>query len=466
MPSVKKQFISLLVACFLLAQTPCAWVHAEESGNESGSAPASKNLQRLVDSGDVQLVEKAPSDAATVVVVSDPGSVSAGEGIFAFLALVAEIAGIVDLGIIAVKLTTKYEMVLLESSKIDDPALRQQHGERLLGEANEELIQDLLGIAGGAEGVEVALRVALKSSKGIRDAFRQLLSFGAKATSKSIIGKIMPIVNIALLPDTIDSITQNLPRLVANIQRMHELAPTWQSEATAFTMLTSQFTPGQQLLVLPLLALFMQQSELVSNGEFSRGFDSWSIGSATMGPGSLPFVASSLGQVGPNDPPPGLGAPTTLSVDNLFAVVHTGLGDPNNLGFIEQELQVGKSARVAFNIRYNFVSREFPRYSEAGTPFNDTLRVSLSGPAGRIVVNMVEQVEGNQFQAATNLSGALDQQNGIDGGQLGWKTESRLLGLGNDLLLSKGSYTLRVEVRDVGDNIFDSAVLVDRVSLR
>jgi len=47
------------------------------------------------------------------------------------------------------------------------------------------------------------------------------------------------------------------------------------------------------------------------------------------------------------------------------------------------------------------------------------------------------------------------------GSQTGWRFFNS-----EALPLKKGIYTLRIAVRDVSDNIFDSAILVDRVSLR
>ena len=49
----------------------------------------------------------------------------------------------------------------------------------------------------------------------------------------------------------------------------------------------------------------------------------------------------------------------------------------------------------------------------------------------------------------------------VIGGQTGWQTFSY-----SKLPLKQGIYTLRIDVNDVGDAIVDSAILVDRVSLR
>ena len=182
--------------------------------------------------------------------------------------------------------------------------------------------------------------------------------------------------------------------------------------------------------------------ELVQNHEFAQGLAHWESENA--------YVTTSFGPI----------RASNASQDGIFAVAHTGLGHPNNLGFIQQSIPVHMGRNAAFSMLYNFVSTEFPVWW--GSQYNDYFSVTLVGPSGEKTLTMGEFLNSTSFSLVSGLPE--DVIEGWDpgiGGQTGWKMFTQ-----GSLPLKAGIYKLRIDVHDVGDNIVDSAILVDRVSLR
>lgn len=186
--------------------------------------------------------------------------------------------------------------------------------------------------------------------------------------------------------------------------------------------------------------------ELVTNNEFTTDLQGWDSHSA--------YVTDEFGPI----------RASGLSKDGRFAAIHTGYSDNNNYGFIEQSLSVPLARNAGFSMLYNFVSTEFPVW--VGTEFNDTFQIVLTGPSGERTFSMAEFLNTSAFTPVTGLpEGILDGwgpgQTPVTGGQTGWKVQTA-----SGLALKSGIYKLRIEIRDVGDDFVDSAVLVDRISLR
>lgn len=181
--------------------------------------------------------------------------------------------------------------------------------------------------------------------------------------------------------------------------------------------------------------------DLITNGNFALGLFGW------QNEGSAP-VMSTFGPIGP---PTGSVGP--------FAAPNTGLGDVSALGSITQTFNVPTSRVASLEVIYNFVTNEFPEFY--GTQFNDSFRISLTGPAGTLAIEQ-SALNNHQFSEYAAVAGLpTNLMDNSTGGQLGWRAFSE-----PNLALSPGNYTLRIEVRDVTDQIFDSAMLVDRASLR
>lgn len=186
--------------------------------------------------------------------------------------------------------------------------------------------------------------------------------------------------------------------------------------------------------------------ELITNNEFTANLQGWDSHSA--------YVTDEFGPIRASE----------LSKDGRFAAIHTGFSDNNDYGFIEQSLSVPLARNAGFSMLYNFVSAEFPVW--VGSDFNDTFQIVLTGPSGEKTFSMAEFLNTSAFTPVTGLpEGIIDGwgpgQTPVTGGQTGWKVQTA-----SGLALKSGIYKLRIEIRDVGDNIVDSAVLVDRISLK
>lgn len=186
--------------------------------------------------------------------------------------------------------------------------------------------------------------------------------------------------------------------------------------------------------------------ELITNNEFTNNLQGWDSHSA--------YVTDEFGPI----------RASALSNDGRFAAIHTGYSDNNNYGFIEQSLSVPLARSAGFSMLYNFVSAEFPVW--VGSSFNDTFQIVLTGPSGERTFSMAEFLNTSAFTPVTGLpEGIIDGwgpgQTPVTGGQTGWKVQTA-----SGLALKSGIYKLRIEIRDVGDDIVDSAVLVDRISLK
>jgi hypothetical protein len=109
---------------------------------------------------------------------------------------------------------------------------------------------------------------------------------------------------------------------------------------------------------------------------------------------------------------------------------------------------------VTISFRYNYLSEEYPEY--VGSIYND------------VFTSVVETVEGEPLQVATEqvnttawtpISG-LDFPGGDSTvGQSGWKFAS----IDVPKAQLDGSGAFRFSIEDVGDAIYDSVVLVDRI---
>lgn len=192
-------------------------------------------------------------------------------------------------------------------------------------------------------------------------------------------------------------------------------------------------------------------NELIRNHDFGEGLASWESRSAYV-------VDTTKGEsFGP------IGA-APMSTNGKFAVAHTGWFWNNNYGYIEQAVTVPMSRQALFSMVYNFVTAEYPTWQ--GTMYNDYFSVTLTGPKGEIELTKAEFLNSSQFKAVSGLpAGIIDGwppgQTPVTGGQTGWKVYAH-----GGIPLKGGLYTLRIDVRDVGDDIVDSAILVDRVSLK
>lgn len=185
--------------------------------------------------------------------------------------------------------------------------------------------------------------------------------------------------------------------------------------------------------------------ELVNNNEFTAGLAGWDADGA--------YIATEFGPIR---------AAAGQTADGVFAVVHNGEWDQRSQGTLSQSVQVPMARNASFSMLYNFVTTEYPTWQ--GSEFNDHFKMTLTGPSGELELSKAEFLNTGSF---TEVRGVplfgwdYDEDWQVIGGQTGWQTFSY-----PKLPLKQGIYALRIEVNDVGDDIVDSAILVDRVSLR
>jgi hypothetical protein len=110
--------------------------------------------------------------------------------------------------------------------------------------------------------------------------------------------------------------------------------------------------------------------------------------------------------------------------------------------------------KITVALSYNYVTEEYPEY--VGSQFNDDLRVTLSLPSGQQLQLGSETVN---TTAWTPVSGIDFPGGDSTVGQSGWKTVTATVPASS----LGGTGTFDIVVRDVGDAVYDSVALIDRV---
>lgn len=132
---------------------------------------------------------------------------------------------------------------------------------------------------------------------------------------------------------------------------------------------------------------------------------------------------------------------------------------------IEKQFVVGdRNARISISGLANFVTTEFPEF--VGTQFNDTARIRIITQSGRSTVVPVDflfaSVNGDTFIPVEGLPDPLAGSNPDDGGG---QTGFRQVRISNLNLAAGSTVTLQVEVANVGDTAYPSAILLSRVGI-
>ncbi len=124
---------------------------------------------------------------------------------------------------------------------------------------------------------------------------------------------------------------------------------------------------------------------------------------------------------------------------------------------LEQSFTVlGGVTQLPIKLDYNLVSEEWPEW--IGRGFDDNVRIQLIHPNGQVTQLAYEDIDHSSFFLFTGL----DLPGGDDTvGQTGWKTVNTVVPISGP-----GLYTLRIIVRDEGDGIYDSNVLVDNIRFK
>jgi hypothetical protein len=176
--------------------------------------------------------------------------------------------------------------------------------------------------------------------------------------------------------------------------------------------------------------------DAVFNGSFEDGIKGWN----TTG------TATAIASLGPIKPIAG----------NMMGMISSGPDSAQVESSMEQPIiiQAGvTSIPISFN--YNFVTEEYPEWVNRG--YNDNMRIELVTPSGSIITLATEDVDHSTY---TLVSG-IDFPGGDNTvGQTGWKNVSQTV------TVTEGAGIYRLKVRDEGDGIYDSVVLIDNIRFK
>ena len=192
-------------------------------------------------------------------------------------------------------------------------------------------------------------------------------------------------------------------------------------------------------------------SYLISSGIQNGGFETTSSGGS---PTKWQMLGDcrTLTQLGPITP----------ASDSRMGILSTGIGSKQESDFengtegsiFYQRLRIPDNAST-LSFKYNFVSEEYPEY--IGSKFNDTFEVRVLQDGKTAVSRVLASVNTSTFSSV----GGIDFDGGDSTvGQTGWHDGS----VGVSSLRGK-VVTVCFMIYDEGDSIYDSAVLLDRVSI-
>jgi hypothetical protein len=208
--------------------------------------------------------------------------------------------------------------------------------------------------------------------------------------------------------------------------------PTWTPEQVRQRVLKTAVPLADPSMGSGRLDVF----EAVFNGSFEDSTNGWKA----LG------TAGALGNLGP-----------ILTRDRMkMGLLSSGPHSEQVQTTLEQVFTVQAGVTlIPLKFDYNFVTEEYPEY--VGTSFNDNIRIVLVTPDGTERLLAYEEVNSALFTPMTGID--------FPGGDLtlgttGWKTVVTRIPVTRGL----GKYSIRV--RDEGDGIYDSNLLVDNIRFK
>ncbi len=159
---------------------------------------------------------------------------------------------------------------------------------------------------------------------------------------------------------------------------------------------------------------------------------------------------------------------------NYMGIISTGLGFTTATGSIFQTFTV-KNTESTLTVKWNFLSEEFLEY--IGSQFQDYFRIIIKTPEGQEIVLLNKTIDGIAADFGASYDGTTDPPTAIPGNLISvspgivfdrggvymtdWQTSTF------DVTAYRGKrITLILAAGDVGDSIYDTAILLDDISIK
>jgi subtilisin family serine protease len=222
------------------------------------------------------------------------------------------------------------------------------------------------------------------------------------------------------------------PWVSATLSLLWAHQPTWTPEQVRQRVLKTAFPLADPSMGSGRLDAF----EAVFNGSFEDNTNGW----------KAQGTAGALGNLGP-----------LLARDRMkMGFLSSGPDDAQVQTTLDQvfTVQAGVTS-IPLKFDYNFVTEEYPEF--VGTAFNDNIRIVLMAPDGTERLLAYEEVNSALF---TPLNGIDFPGGDLTLGTTGWKTLITTI----PVAIGLGKYSIRV--RDEGDGIYDSNLLIDNIRFK
>lgn len=110
---------------------------------------------------------------------------------------------------------------------------------------------------------------------------------------------------------------------------------------------------------------------------------------------------------------------------------------------------------IPLSFDYNFVTEEYPEW--VGTIYNDALLITMQTPSGNVITLATEEINSSSFVPVSGI----DFPGGDDTvGMTGWKSVTV------NVPVTEGPGTYKIFIKDAGDDIYDSVVLIDNIRFK
>jgi subtilisin family serine protease len=207
--------------------------------------------------------------------------------------------------------------------------------------------------------------------------------------------------------------------------------PSWTADQVQARLIaTAQPLPGLQ--IGPRVDAF----DALFNGNFEDGLNGWSV----TGTGS---AVAALG-------------PITPTRDATMGMASTGPDSAVNQSELWQSFEVQSGVTsIPVKFSYAMITEEYPEW--VGSIYNDNLYVLLEKPDGTTATLAVETVNSSSFTA---ISGIDFPGGDSTTGWTGWKNVNL------SVPITAGPGTYRIRVRDEGDGIYDTNMVVDNIRFK